>query len=130
MLPEIIEREAYERGVNDAWKVATKVATLTGMGGLTGDELMEIFGFRDYSKVLIAYAGIDAINRYNNWNRPKRRRNGLSDAHIKMAHQSTRFSENSCDGCIKYEDPKYHGTYCCQTGTCDDNIEAYLDEII
>lgn len=59
-----------------------------------------------------------------------RRIDTMTKEQIEDAYESSRSRDNTCDGCIKWNDEKYNGTYCCVVGTCDDNIKAYLEEEI
>ena len=47
-----LKKEAYEKGLQDAWKLARKIVLKAEMGGICYDDFKKIFGVGDYMSVL------------------------------------------------------------------------------
>jgi hypothetical protein len=53
--------ELYNKGLNDAWELAKKIALPSHMGGYTANELVEIFGKYIYKSVLYTFTPQEAL---------------------------------------------------------------------
>lgn len=61
------EKEAYEKGANDAWELAKKVLADTNDDGLSGYELIKIFGEGNVYDVFSKYSAVDALKKYREY---------------------------------------------------------------
>lgn len=59
--------EAYQEGLNDAWECFKKLVYPTKDGGLSTDDLREIFGTLSLGQVVRAYSPSEAIKKINDW---------------------------------------------------------------
>ena len=58
-----IQDEAYQRGLDEAWKAARKISVIELNGGLTGKELMKIYGTMDIHKIYDDNTASEAIEK-------------------------------------------------------------------
>lgn len=68
------EKEAYDRGLNDCWEMAKKIVLSAGEGGLSMEELQEMFGDRGrwcFSTVLREYSPQQALAKIRAWEEKK-----------------------------------------------------------
>jgi hypothetical protein len=56
-----LQDTAYQRGLNDAWEAARKISVIELNGGLTGKELMKIYGTMDIHKIYDDNTASEAI---------------------------------------------------------------------
>ena len=54
---------AYKRGLDDAWEAARKISVIELNGGLTGKELMKIYGTMDIHKIYDDNTASEAIDK-------------------------------------------------------------------
>ena len=65
------EREAYQRGVNDAWECAKKIAVDSAFGGISVKKLFKIFGTYSYHNVFEKYTPQEAIAKIAEYEKQK-----------------------------------------------------------
>ena len=53
--------KAYEEGINDLYRCIRKIVCDVGDGGLTYDELEEIFGDRSYANIFSEYSALELM---------------------------------------------------------------------
>jgi hypothetical protein len=53
--------EFYNKGLNDAWELARKIALPTSDGGYSCEELQDIFGYRSFNSVLKMFTPQEAL---------------------------------------------------------------------
>lgn len=57
---DIIEKTAYENGLDDAWEIAKKIEC---MDGYDGDELLEMFGTDDIEAIFAKYKASEVLKK-------------------------------------------------------------------
>lgn len=63
MATEKIYDKQYQKGAEDAWDAAKKIALFTKDGGLSIDELQDVFGTGNYIEILMKSDPLEAIEK-------------------------------------------------------------------
>ena len=65
------EREAYQRGLNDAWECARRLLFNVEDGGMSTSELCEIFHRNGFYRILKDYSAQEAIEKIDGYEKQK-----------------------------------------------------------
>ena len=58
---ENVVAKAYNKGLNDAWELAKKIAMEKSNGGFDSYEIVKIFGFNDMDAIFMSYTPQEAL---------------------------------------------------------------------
>ena len=82
--------EAYQEGLNDAWECVKEIIYFTGDGGLSDDELCEIFGTAFLRHILRDYLPSEAIQKIKDYEERKKQK----DAEICVGDEVYAFQDS------------------------------------
>lgn len=77
-------KSEYERGLNDAWECAKKIAT---SDGLEYDDLEQIFGYRGYDLIFGNFSASEAIARIKEYEEAIAERNASPDGELHIGDE-------------------------------------------
>lgn len=69
---DLLVKSVYAEGANDAWDAARKIVGNPTDGGISCEDLRDVFGTVSYTKALFGHTAYEAIEKIHEWEKKKK----------------------------------------------------------